>query len=391
MPELLFLLLPVAAAYGWFMGRNSAKHSELKGRANVTRNLSSGLNFLLTDQEDKAIEQLLELLDIEAATIDTYLALANLFRRKGDWDKAIRIHEKLHQLSLPKPQAQQIQFELAKDYFSAGIFDRAEKLLQELVKSDLLREQVLKQLFSIFVATHDWHKAVALTAQVEKTQSKSLRIALANIQSEALLASITKVEAITDTPANATDNSIAWQQLSDTYPMSVRPRFELATLYLAQQQHTQAKHCLLALLQQKPQWSAEVLPLLAQCEFTADEWYQLLTTLAEKQQNISARIYLADWLNEHGSSKAAEHFLLDKLRQQPSIRLFQKLLQLRQQQSPVAAEVLSQVEDLVNAYLASKVLYSCRNCGFKTRQQYWLCPSCQQWETVEPITGIDGR
>ena len=102
MPELLFLLLPVAAAYGWFMGRNSLKHKELKGRANITRNLSSGLNFLLTDQEDKAIEQLLELLDIEAATIDTYLALANLFRRKGDWDKAIRIHEKLHQLKLPK-------------------------------------------------------------------------------------------------------------------------------------------------------------------------------------------------------------------------------------------------------------------------------------------------
>lgn len=391
MPELLFLLLPVAAAYGWFMGRNSAKHSELKGRANVTRNLSSGLNFLLTDQEDKAIEQLLELLDIEAATIDTYLALANLFRRKGDWDKAIRIHEKLHQLSLPKLQAQQIQFELAKDYFSAGIFNRAEHLLQELVKSDNLRELVLKQLFSIFVATHDWQKAIDLTQQVEKTQSKSLRIALANIQSEALLTSITKVQPMADPAIKKPASSMAWQQLSDSFPMAVRPRFELAKLYLSEQQYAQAKQCLLALLQHKPQWSAEVLPLLSQCEFEVDEWYQLLTTLADKQQNISARIYLADWLNEHGSNKAAEHFLLDKLRQQPSIRLFQKLLQLRQQQSPVAAEVLSQVEELVNAYLASKVLYSCRNCGFKTRQQYWLCPSCQQWETVEPISGIDGR
>lgn len=106
MLELLFLLLPVAAAYGWFMGRNSEKQKELKGRASVTKNLSSGLNFLLTDQEDKAIEQLLQLLDVEAATIDTYLALANLFRRRGDWDKAIRIHEKLHQLKLPKQQAQ---------------------------------------------------------------------------------------------------------------------------------------------------------------------------------------------------------------------------------------------------------------------------------------------
>ena len=82
----------------------------------------------------------MQLLDIEAATIDTYLALANLFRRKGDWDKAIRIHEKLHQLKLPKVQAQQIQLELAKDYFSAGLYDRAESLLRKLVDSDPLQE-----------------------------------------------------------------------------------------------------------------------------------------------------------------------------------------------------------------------------------------------------------
>ncbi|HSG53233.1 MAG TPA: N-acetylglucosaminyl transferase, partial [Rheinheimera sp.] len=74
-----------------------------------------------------------------------------------------------------------------------------------------------------------------------------------------------------------------------------------------------------------------------------------------------------------------------------SIRVFQQLLHIRKQQSTPAAEVLSSVEELVNAYLAKKSLYSCRNCGFKTRQHYWLCPSCQQWETVEPISGIDGR
>lgn len=144
MLELLFLLLPVAAAYGWFWGRNSLRQEELRNKANVAKNLSSGLNFLLTDQEDKAIEQLLQLLDIEAATIDTYLALANLFRRKGDWDKAIRIHEKLNALRLPKAQAQQIKLELAKDYFSAGLYDRAETLLRNLVDSDVLRETALK-------------------------------------------------------------------------------------------------------------------------------------------------------------------------------------------------------------------------------------------------------
>lgn len=377
MLELLFLLLPVAAAYGWFMGRNSLKHKELKGRANITRNLSSGLNFLLTDQEDKAIEQLLELLDIEAATIETYLALANLFRRKGDWDKAIRIHEKLHQLKLPKPQAQQIQFELAKDYFFAGLYDRAEKLLVGLAKSPKLAELALKQLFSIFVATHEWHKAASYQAAVEETESRSLRIAMANMQVEASLQDENRQQLLLT--------------LAEHYPAAIRPKFELAKLALTQQDITLAKSALLYIIEHKPQWSADILPLLASCKLSDEEWYQLLSRLANKQHNTSAVVLLGQWLAEHGSTAAAEQFLLDKLAAQPSIRVFQQLLKVRQQQSAPAAEALSSVEELVNAYLAKKSLYSCRNCGFNTRNHYWLCPSCQQWETVEPIAGIDGR
>jgi len=185
MLEWLFLLLPVAAAYGWFMGSNSERQKALKGKASVSKNLASGLNFLLTDQEDKAIEQLLELLDIELATIDTYLALANLFRRRGDWDKAIRIHEKLCQQKLPKAQAQRIRFELAKDYFHAGLYDRAEPILADLVQAEAIREHVIKQLFQLYLATHEWQKGLDFRAVVEQTDSRSLRIGLANFQCEA--------------------------------------------------------------------------------------------------------------------------------------------------------------------------------------------------------------
>ena len=376
MLELLFLLLPIAAAYGWFMGRNSLKTKELKGRADIARNLSSGLNFLLTDQEDKAIEQLLELLDVEAATIDTYLALANLFRRKGDWDKAIKIHEKLHQLKLPKVKAQQIQFELAKDYYAAGLFDRAEKLLLPLTENEQLREGALKQLFSIFLSTHEMHKAVALSPAVAQTQSRSLRIALANMQ----------VQQLEQQPDIA-----SLSQLAEDYPQAIRPRFALAKLALAKQDTATAHGAIISILKQKPQWSADLLPLLSQCQLEPEQWQQLLAQLADKHQNISARLLLTDWLAEHQSLSAAEQYLLQKLQQQPNIRLFQKLLQLRQQQSAMAGEVLESVAGLVNAYLDSKALYSCRSCGFKTRQPYWLCPSCQQWESVEPIAGIDGR
>jgi lipopolysaccharide biosynthesis regulator YciM len=376
MLELLFLLLPVAAAYGWFFGRNSLRQEELKNKANVAKNLSSGLNFLLTDQEDKAIEQLLQLLDIEAATIDTYLALANLFRRKGDWDKAIRIHEKLHQLKLPKVQAQKIQLELAKDYFSAGLYDRAETLLRKLVDSETLQETVLKQLFALFVMTHDWHKANEFASQVDRTDSRSLRIALANMRCEDVKRPM---------------DVMALRILSQQYPQAVRPRLQLARKLMSEQLLADAAVAFKAVLSQKPQWAAEILPELQRCQLPADEWYQLLSQLVHKNKNITATIFLCDWLVQTGSPAAGEQLLLEKLQQQPNIRLFQRLLQVRQFNQPQQMDALQAIDGLVCAYLDTKILYSCRSCGFKTRQQYWLCPSCQQWETVEPLSGIDGR
>lgn len=376
MLELLFLLLPVAAAYGWFMGRNSEKQKELKGRASVTKNLSSGLNFLLTDQEDKAIEQLLQLLDVEAATIDTYLALANLFRRRGDWDKAIRIHEKLHQLKLPKQQAQKIQFELAKDYFSAGLYDRAEPLLSALVQAENIREAVLKQLFSLFTATHEWQKAMDFRAVVEQTDSRSLRIGVANFSCEAWRKE----------PAS----SDAYRQLIQRYPISLRPKYELAKKLIAEEEFTEARELLLAILQQRPQWAAELLPLVEQTTPEPAEWQALLTELSRKHKNISAIAELAQFYAQGENLQQAENLLTDKLKQQPNIRLFLKFIQIRRLQDPSEPH-LAEIEQMLQAYLDTKVLYHCRNCGFKTKQPYWLCPSCQQWETVEPMTGIDGR
>lgn len=376
MLELLFLLLPVAAAYGWFMGRNSEKQKELKGRASVTKNLSSGLNFLLTDQEDKAIEQLLQLLDVEAATIDTYLALANLFRRRGDWDKAIRIHEKLHQLKLPKQQAQKIQFELAKDYFSAGLYDRAEPLLSALVQAESIREAVLKQLFSLFTATHEWQKAMDFRAVVEQTDSRSLRIGVANFSCEAWR----KEPAPSD----------AYRQLIQRYPVSLRPKYELAKKLIAEEEFTEARELLLAILQQRPQWAAELLPLVQQTTPEPAEWQTLLTELSRKHKNISAIAELAQFYAQGENLQQAENLLTDKLKQQPNIRLFLKFIQIRRLQDSSEPH-LAEIEQMLQAYLDTKVLYHCRNCGFKTKQPYWLCPSCQQWETVEPMTGIDGR
>lgn len=375
MLELLFLLLPVAAAYGWFMALYSQKQKELRQKASVSKNFSSGLNFLLTDQEDKAIEQLLALLDIEAATLDTYLALANLFRRKGDWDKAIKIHEKLVGLKLAKPQLHQLKLELARDYFSAGLLDRSEQLLLELVLLDAQREAALKQLMALYQQTHDWHKVSALTHPIALTSSRSLKISAANMLLE----------------ANPQASVAELIQLQQTYPQALRPRITLAQRYIELSQFSEAADLIKKLLNEKPQWAADLLPMLHQCQLSADEWYQQLSRLSHQQKNISATMWLARWLVETGAGTAAEQLLLEKLQNQPNIRLFRELLAVRQLNQPEDAAALQSIEKLVQAYLDTKVLSSCKSCGFKTRQKYWLCPSCHQWESLEPISGIDGR
>jgi len=149
---------------------------------------------------------------------------------------------------------------------------------------------------------------------------------------------------------------------------------------------------LLSILQQRPQWAAELLPMVQQSQISDVDWLELLTLLSQKHKNISASVLLAEFYASHAEADQAEKVVTDKLKQQPNIRLFKKFIQLRRQQSQGDVAVqLVEIEQLVQAYLDTKVLYHCRNCGFKTRQQYWLCPSCQQWETVEPLGGIDGR
>ena len=107
MLELLFLLLPVAMGYGWFMGRNSVKQKDQTAKQDLSIKYSTGLNYLLSNQQDKAIEYLLETLKVEDDTVEAHFAMANLFRRRGELDRALKVHEHLvRQKHLPSKEKQ---------------------------------------------------------------------------------------------------------------------------------------------------------------------------------------------------------------------------------------------------------------------------------------------
>ncbi len=197
MLELLFLLLPVAAGYGWFMGRNSIKQKDQTAKQDLSIKYSKGLNYLLSNQQDKAIDHLIEALKVEDDTVEAHFAMANLFRRRGELDRALKVHEHLvRHASLPTKDKQQAIFELGKDFLSAGLYDRAEKMFNKSLKSKLYGTKSLTYLMQIYQSTKDWYQGIGLKKTIVKSKDKKLLHILANFYCELASEALAKDEFI---------------------------------------------------------------------------------------------------------------------------------------------------------------------------------------------------
>jgi lipopolysaccharide biosynthesis regulator YciM len=155
--ELLLLLLPVAAASGWIAARRSQRQERGKCVNDTSPVYFRGLNHLLNEEPDKAIDAFVEMLEVDSDTVETHLALGNLFRRRGEVERAIRIHQNLiARPALTREQRAQALLELGQDYMRAGLLDRAENLFRELKDTRLHVRQALKNLLVIYEKERDW-------------------------------------------------------------------------------------------------------------------------------------------------------------------------------------------------------------------------------------------
>ena len=175
MMELLWLLLPVAAASGWWVARREYVY---KRNGAITRNTEyfKGLNYLIDDKPDQAIAVFTRMADVDRETAETHLTLGNLFRRRGEVDRAIHIHSSLIARSnLTTDQRCQALFELGEDYLRAGLFDRAEELFRELLNQSDYTEVALSRLVHIFQQEKDWRQAMAHSDRLERISGESKR------------------------------------------------------------------------------------------------------------------------------------------------------------------------------------------------------------------------
>jgi lipopolysaccharide biosynthesis regulator YciM len=167
MQDLLWLLLPVAVAFGWFAAQRSKGKPGSCSDSMLGSEYIKGLNYLLNEQQDKAIDVFIRMLEVNSDTVETHLALGNLFRKRGEVDRAIRIHQNLiARTSLSEEQRTDALLELGQDYMKAGLFDRAEALFKELLEHNVHISSALPLLLDIYQQEKDWDNAIAIADQM---------------------------------------------------------------------------------------------------------------------------------------------------------------------------------------------------------------------------------
>lgn len=389
MLEILFLLLPIAAAYGWYMGNRSAQQDKQKHSHQISRQYVTGLNLLLSDQSDKAVDHFIELLQVDNETIDTHLALGNLFRSRGEVDRAIRIHQNLiSRSSLTIDQKNLALQQLAKDYMVAGFLDRAEKIFEQLIEEPEHKEAALQQLVSIYQQTREWHKAIDYAYALVKLGRKRMHSVIAHFWCE--LAMQEKAEG---------RDSKAIQYLKKALsedPKCVRATISLGKLYLENDDYRHTIQYMQMVLEQDIDFIGEVLPTLAECYHHIGKEGELVEFLREciiNEAGVSAELMLAQLVAQHDGAGAAQELLTRQLVKNPTMKGFYRLIDyhLIEAEEGRAKDSLSTLQKLVGEQLKVKPHYRCRKCGFSTHSLYWHCPSCKNWGSIKPIRGLDGE
>jgi len=182
---LVIALLPVAAVSGWYAGRRGGAAQTGRRVSRLSKTYFRGLNYLLNEQPDKAIELFLQLAEADKDTVETQFSLGYLFRRRGEVDRAIRLHQNLiARPGLNEEQKKYAMLELGEDYMRSGLLDRAETLFTDLVQADVSVPQALRHLISIYQAERDWDKAIGHARSFESATGEPMGAMIAQFQCE---------------------------------------------------------------------------------------------------------------------------------------------------------------------------------------------------------------
>ena len=378
----LWWLLPIPAiffALGWIAARIDIKHLLRESRA-LPMSYFRGLNFLLNEQPDKAIESFIEVVKVDPQTVDLHFALGSLFRRQGEIDRAIRMHQNLlDRPDLPADKRQTALFELAQDFHRAGLLDRAEELFTRLDGSPF-EHPSLAFLLSIYEQEKDWPKAIAVTRRMEALARQPYHKEIAHYDCELAQAALLK--------SDFTTARTYLEQARAEYKASPRATMLAGDMAAQQGDHARAIEEWQKIETQNPAFLALVAERLADAWRRTGGAAQGLRTLGAYQQQYPS----LDLLNtvfsltlvEEGAEAAAS-LIKEELARNPTLLGLDRLLEAQLASAPAERRHdLELVKQLVGQHIKRLGMYKCEHCGFRAKQYYWRCPGCGKWETYSP-------
>ena len=387
---LLIVPLFLAVAAGWWLGRRESKKAPKSPPAHLSHEYFTGLDYLLNEKMDEAIESFIRALEINSDTIPAHLALAKLFRRKGDVDRAIQIHQNLlARTDLNRNDFMRIQMALARDYYAVGLLDRAENLLLEIIKVPVknVRAKALSLLIKLYEKEGEWNKALNVADQLPIDVRKELSRELSHYCCE-----------LADEAYRAKQYKQSQEQLRKATVFetnNVRVSLLQARIAIEASQWKQAIRYLKLVAKQDKLFVSETIPLLIECYEhignKADLSEYLRVSLAQAP-STTVMIALANQIKDDRGIYAAGSFITEELKRRPSVKGFNSLIDLHiEHGADSARDSLKVLRGLTGQLELSKPIYRCNSCGFSGRSLSWQCPSCKNWGTTKPIQGLEGE
>lgn len=382
------LLLPFAALSGWYIGQKKSKKQAVQDKP-TSHDYVRGVNYILNEQPDKAIDIFIKMLEVDEETVETHLALGGLFRRRGEVDRAIRIHQNL----IARPQLTHIQrvdalMALGTDYMCAGVYDRAERIFKEVTElGGNAQQESFKNLFSIYQQQKSWQLALGVLKKLQKITNGAFITEEAHCYCEQVELYIQQ--------NNYYLAQQTLKQATNADKSLVRVSILQGRLEALLGNHKQAIKAYKKVVEQDPVFISEIIEPLFNSYQQLDAIYQFevyMRLLLKTYPSTTIIFCIAKQIKRESGDEQAIDFVTEQLGKHPSLKGLRQLIDwhLTLAYGKVRAK-LSMLHDITAKLLEGKPTYRCESCGFAGNRLNWHCPSCKRWSTTKPICGIEGE
>lgn len=371
-----WILFPLGTALGWYLARRTpGSHAPRDAHSPL-----AGISTLANDDPDQAVAALIGTEELTEESIELHLTLGSLFRRRGQIDRALRVHEALlSRPSLTPAQRNRVEFELAEDYMKAGVLDRAEQVYTALADRGHKLLACLEAVVAIHESSHDWPRAIEISRRLEAASGVSRRGITAQYQCEQ-----------SEDAGRAKNPDLAYdcaKRALSTDKTSARASLLIGRLARQRRNWSEAATAFARVAEMEPRLMPEIVRPLWECcrDWGRPEYFlHWMEDLPAEQHGGVIDVVRAELLRETGMDPSG--FLLEAFGSRPSWSVLEQVANL---DAPPGSALLGRVSDAMRGALrtlsAERQKYQCQSCGMKPAQLFWHCPSCKQWGTVFPV------